>query len=164
MSNVIQWRQGYRAYTDVTKVHAELEKIRKEHGDINIPAVVEKAKAKRNPMHKEVYTEDDEGAAHKWRMERARRMVSAVQIIHQKAPDAPATRAYSVVTKPSEDDEPPKRVYQSTEEALRDPVQRDEILGNAIRDALTYRRKYQALQELSQVFTAMDDFVSKFKV
>jgi len=35
-------------------------------------------------------------------------------------------------------------------------------LGNAIREAISYRRKYAALQELSQVFHAMDDFVENF--
>lgn len=160
MSNVIQWKTGSKMRGSAEKVYEELEQIRKVDGDITPHAVVEKAKKSRSVMHKH-FEWDDSLAGEKYRMEQARKLVRSIEIIHIKAPNIPA-KAYSVVTKPSREPGPPRKVYQSTEEALQDPVHRDEILGNAIRDALSYRRKYASLQELSKVFTALDDFVANF--
>jgi hypothetical protein len=41
---------------------------------------------------------------------------------------------------------------------------RDEILGNAIRDAIAFRRKYHALQELAKVVHVIDEFIETAQV
>ena len=160
MSKVIQWKNGSKISGDAEKVYCELEVIRKHDGDITPQAVVAKAKAKRSAMHRH-FEWNDESAGYRYRLEQARKLVRSIEIIHVEAPKVPA-KAYSVVTRPARSENKPRKVYQSTEEALQDPVQRDEILGNAIRDAISYRRKYAALQELSQVFRAFDEFVENF--
>ena len=111
-------------------------------------------------MHKH-FEWDDSVAAEKHRKEQARSLIRSIEIVHVEAPTV-AAKAYTIVTAPQEGAATPKKVYQSTAEALQDPVSRDEILGSAIRDALSYRRKYNGLQELAQVFTALDDFVENF--
>ncbi len=164
MTTHIQWRKGYRSKTNAVKVHSELEKIRKRDGGISPGAVIERAKAKNNAMHKE-FEWDDTVAGEKFRLTQARTMIGAVQVIYTEAPERPA-KAFTLTTKVAEplDDEPPQRVYQDTREALSDPVMRDEVLGNAIREALAFRRKYAELQELAQVFAALDDFLVHAKV
>lgn len=159
MAKHIQWRKGTRLTGDAEPVYNELEKIRKHDGDITAAAVVEKAKAKRNPLHRH-FEWDDSTAAENYRLGQARKIMRSIEIIRTEAPNAPA-KAYSVVTRPpaNEKETEPRKVYTSTEEALQDPVTRDEILGNAIRDAISFRRKYAALQELAQVFRAVDLFV-----
>lgn len=167
MKKVIQWRQGYQAKVSAEKAAEELEKIRKRDGAITPTAVVESARPEKSPIHK-VFEWDDSIAAEKYRIDQANRMTRAVQVIHLdiKKPNQSAlpARMFSSITVTSPDDETKtKKVYTSTEDALQDPITRDEILGNAIRDAIAYRRKYAALQELAQVFVAIDSFIEAAK-
>jgi len=161
MSNIIQWKLGSKFSGSAEGTYAELEKIRKRDGNITPSAIVAKAKSKSSAMHRH-FEWDDDKAANQHRLEQARLVARSIQIIHIESPNAPA-QAYSIITIAQKNGEPKTRkVYQSTEEALKDPVMRDEILGNAIREAISYRRKYAALQELSKVFHAMDEFMENF--
>jgi len=143
------------------KVYSELELIRKSEGGITPVAVVEKAKEKDSALHRH-FEWDDGIAAGKYRIVQARKVIQSIEVIHRDAPKV-AARVYSVTTQKATPEKPePTKIYQSTEEALKDPVMRDEILGNAIRDAIAFRRKYSALQELSQVFASVDEFLVNF--
>lgn len=155
-----QWKSGYRAKCSVEEAFDVLEMIRKRDGNITPKAVVDEARPKNSPLHPAIFEKSQKQAAEAHYLEEARKMIRSIEVIYVKAPKAPA-KQYSVVTQaPEKPDDKPRKVYQSTEEALKDPVMRDEILGNAIRDAITYRRKYAHLQELAQVFTAIDEFVA----
>lgn len=162
MKKVIQWKQGYRAKISAEKAHAELERIRKVHGSLTAANVLERASAEDSALHNQ-FDWDDSYAGNQWRLEQARRLIRSIEVIRLESPHKPYKK-YSVVSLPAVANETtPRKVYQSTEEALQDPVMRDEILGNAIRDAISFRRKYAALQELSQVFAAVDDLVANFQ-
>lgn len=158
--NHIQWKAGSKVTGDAEKIHAELEVIRHKNGNITPQAVVSKAKSKRSAMHKS-FEWNDAKAANSHREAQARKLVRSIQVKRVESPNV-ATPVYSSVTEAANGKKPERKVYQSTEEALQDPVTRDEILGNAIRDAISYRRKYAQLQELAKVFTAMDDLVENF--
>jgi len=160
MTKVVQWKKGSRVTGDAEKIHSELEVIRKKSGDITPQEVVEKARSKRSSMHRS-FEWDDSVAGEKYRDEQARKLIRSIEVIIIEAPDVPAP-AYSVVTRPSKGEAEPRSVYQSTEEALKNPIQRDEILGRAIREAISYRRKYASLQELSKVIKAVDELVENF--
>lgn len=154
----IMWAKGFRAKADAKEVYLELEEIRAENGDIVAAEVVKKAKEKTSAMH-EQFQWNDEEAAEKFRLEQARLLVRSIHVIYKQAPKA-AVRLYSNVVIESKS-EPPKteKVYIRTEDALKDPVLKAGILGDAIRDAISFRRKYAHLQELSKVFVAIDKFV-----
>lgn len=159
----VQWKQGYRAKSNAEKVYSELEQIRKTDGDLVPPKVVEAARNPESAMHKE-FEWDDGTAGELYRHDQARRMLRAIQVIRVEAPEHKPSRAYSLVTRKKTKETPERRVYTDIAEALQDPVTRQEILSRAINEALSYRRKYAELQELAQVFKAMDDFVEKFQV
>ena len=161
MKKVIQWKQGYRAKISAEKSHVELEQIRKVHGSLTAANVLERASSPKSAMHNQ-FDWDDSHAGHQWRLEQARRLIRSMEFISLESPKK-TYKEYSIVSLPPDvDEKAPRRVYQSTEEALQDPVMRDEILGNAIRDAISFRRKYAALQELSQVFKALDSLLENF--
>jgi tRNA A37 N6-isopentenylltransferase MiaA len=162
MKTAIQWKQGYRARIDAIKAHKELEDIRRLDGNLTAANVLKRAKDKSSSLHKQ-FDWDDGEAANQWRLEQARRLIRSIEVIRLDAPKRPY-KAYNVVTVPATASDPKvRKVYQSTEEALADPVMRDEILGNAIRDAISFRRKYAALQELAQVFSEIDRMIANFK-
>ena len=156
------WVSGSKHKVDATKAYNELERIRKKEGCLVPTVVVNEAKKPRNPLHKE-FEWDDSEAATEYRLEQARRMLRSIQVVREEVPDRPM-RVYEIVTQPAVKDMPERKVYDDIGKIMADPVSRDELLGRAIRDALTYKRKYAQLQELSQVFAALDAFLMEAKV
>ena len=148
------WKKGYHAKIDAKVAYAELEKIRAE-GEVTADTVVASAKPKNSPLHA-AFEWNNSKAAGEFRKEQARRMVRSVEIVHVEAPDRPS-RAYE--TKVVKSDPPtshPKRVYTTVQEVLADPVARDELLLSAVRDALSYRKRYAMLSELATVIDAIE--------
>ena len=162
MSSVqtVAWKRGYHGKVKAAKAFSELEKIKGNNGGVlTAGIVVQKAKAKRSPIH-DAFEWSDEVAGHEYRLEQARRMMRSIEVVYAEAPQVAPQRHYVAVSEPPKMDAPERKVYRTTEEVLQDPVARDELLGQAIRDALTYRKKYHALSELAGVFVALDDFVT----
>ena len=153
----IKWTKGSRCVGDAVKIFNELETIRKRENDIKPEAVVEKARSKRSEMHKN-FTWDDTEAANLHRITQARTLIRSIEVVYEEAPKVQA-RMYAITTAPAQEDEKPRMVYQTTKELLEDPLARDELLSRAIREALSYRKKYHGLSELAKVFQAMDEFV-----
>lgn len=162
---IIQWKKGSRFNIGAETAFSAVNEIKEKVGDITSEILMEQVRADKNsPLHPEIFDCGERRAASRYYKYRAGLLLRSIEIIHKKAPTAPV-RAFSVVTKPPlEEKDEPRKVYTSTEEALADPVMRDEILGNAIRDAIAFRRKYAALQELSQVTNAIDSFIANAKV
>ena len=86
-------------------------------------------------------------------------MLRSIQVIYPESPKQKPSRQYMVVTEAAKQGQPERKVYRTTKEIMQDPIARDEVLGNAIREAISFRRKYAELSELANVFVAMDDFV-----
>jgi len=156
----IVYKQGAQIKCKPQVAYREIERIRKENdGEINLDQVVRDSKLKDAPLHNE-FEWNDKKAAHKLRLQQARYIVGSIEVIREEKPNIQA-RAYEVTLKaPSVAGEKVKRVYKRTEDILSDPVARNELLAQAIKDAIAYRRRYHALSELAQVFKALDDFVS----
>ena len=156
----IQWKRGSRFSIDPNTAYKALQKVR-ESSELTAGAVVLAAQEKKHPLHK-AFEWDDSVAGEQWRLHTARTLIRSIEVIHDEAPNV-ATRAYEVTTQEAHLDHPERKVYRTVEEILRDPVSRDELLGNAIRDAIAFRRKYNALSELSKIFTSIDEFITTQK-
>lgn len=154
------WKKGYHSKVDATIAYKEVEKIRKKNkGEITPENVILSAKAATSPIH-DVFEWSNVKAAKEYRLTQARKMTAAIEIIREELPARP-TRAFEITRiKTPEGKKPTRKVYKTTEDILEDPVSRDELLGRAIREAISYRKKYHMLSELAQIFTAMDDVVS----
>jgi hypothetical protein len=150
--------------TDAATIYSAVE-ASKEDGNISLERLVEQAKPKDAPLHKE-FTWGDKAAAAKWRLQEARYLVRSIEIVHEKSPP---TRAWENVTVTVEQDPeieaPPQvqRVFRSVEEIMADPVQRDELLAQALRDAAAWRKRYAGLQELAQIHMAIDAAIASTK-
>ena len=153
----IKWKKGSRCVGDAVKVYKELETIRKREKGLKPESIVKKAKSKRSALHNN-FTWDDTEAANSHRIAQARYIIRSIEVVYEEAPKVQA-RMYEITTAPAKDGEEPHNIYQSTKELLEDPIARDELLSRAIREALSYRKKYHGLSELSKVFQAMDGFV-----
>lgn len=153
----VYWKRGYRGKMDPRKAFNELERIKAKNGGIlTAGLVITEARNPRNPLHTEIFKLDVEEAAEHHYLREAAKLMGSVEVIYEETPHIPPTRFYVTVTEEPKNDQPERRVYKSTTEALEDPVMRDEVLGNAIREAIAFRRKYAALSELAEVFVAID--------
>lgn len=156
MSNEYQWRTGsvHKVAADVAG--PELNRLASIAGGSLKPAdVVRHAADEASPLHDEFEWRDDEAAA-KYRIVQARQLLNSLVVIRKENPTS-AVRFLSVVTKQRESEDQPSQVYHRTEDVLRDPDLRQQLLERAKREAKTFRIKYQHLQELAEVFRTIDE-------
>lgn len=155
----ISWRDGFRSSgADAEKVYQEIEIIRRRDGGIKPEAVLKQAKRKTSSMNK-MFEWDDSKAAESYRVEQARGILRSISVVYSKAPKVKTRVFHTTTAATATEDDKPRKIYQSTEELLKDPIARDELLAGAIRDALSFRRKYHCLSELAGVFKVIDGFV-----
>ena len=156
----IMWKQGSRINTDAAVFHGVVEKIMdKNNGSATPDDIVDEARKKRSPIHKE-FEWDDAKAAEIQRRTHAAYLLRSVEIIRDDAPTV-RSRALEISREHATAKQPARNVYKRVEDILADPVARDELLAGAVRDAIAFRRRYAALSELATVFAAMGQFIDK---
>ena len=147
------WSPGARYSGDVQKVGGEIERIRKASaGRLEPEAVVEHARSSNSVLH--TYFEwDDEKAAGQYRISQAGDLIRAVQvdITRSNAEPAKTIRAFVSVKQDGE------RSYTSTLHAMSDEALRAQVLATAWAELLSLRRKYEGLEELAKIFSAIDE-------
>ena len=137
-----------------------IEKIRKEKGgELSVNDVIEQAKSKKHILHT-VFEWDDTKAAAEHRMTQARSLLRSIEIVYEDQPELPI-RSHQITVQKKRGDKEGKTLYTSTERALKDPAARDALIANAIRDAMTFRRKFQTLREFQLIFDAIDKTVEE---
>ena len=153
------WREGYRASVSADIAYNVLNEIREANDGELIPEdIIKKAKLKKSPIHK-AFNWDNESAANEHRLEQARNMSRSLNIIYTDMPDKPLKWLSVVTVANTKGKSPSRKVYKSTEDILKDPLNRDEILTRAINEALSYRKKYHMLSELAKIFKVMDEVI-----
>lgn len=160
----IRLKTGARLKAKVEVAYAELERIRTENGgDLELATLVAESKPKDAPLHGE-FDWHGPTAANKWRLQQARYVVRSIEVIPDESDNA--VRKYQSVRLVEQENQHPakaKQVFRSVEEVLADPDTRDELLAQAIRDALSYKRRYNGLQELAKVFAAFDEVLMEIQ-
>ena len=157
----IKFRKGSRIKGDALTVYTELERIRIDNnGKLTPDSVVSESKNPSSPLH-DNFEWNGRKAAHQWRLCQARAVIRSIEIIRIEAPHV-HTRAYEVRTEAQKPGiEQAKKVYQTIDDILADPVARAELMGNAITDAIAFRKRYAALSELATVFREVDSFLDE---
>lgn len=157
----IRWAYGSKHTVDPEKAYRVIERIRKrDGGDVTPQAVVDASRSPRSPLHKE-FEWNDSVAGERFRRIQASRIVRSLVVIREEAPGL-ETREFHSVTR-MKADKPEGKVYRSLEDIMEDPIARDELLQRALNDALAFRKRYHALQELAQVFHAFDQFLEQHR-
>ena len=160
----IKFKHGVHIKAKPEAVFNELERVRElGDGDIELSILVIESKPTTAVLHDE-FEWSNAKAANKYRVEQARYIVRSLEITYDKSEPARAYQSVRVIeaettNKPAK----AKYVFRSMEDVMKDPETRDELLGQAIRDALAYRKRYQALQELAKIFVAMDEVLMEIK-
>lgn len=155
----VAWRDGYGYHIDAEIAYNEVERIRTSKGGEVTPLdVLQAAKAKRNPLHREVFDRSVEEAAESYYLDRASRVLRNLTITVIGGPQEPV-RAYPVIRRDESDGGQNRvaAVYSSMEDALKDPIYRQTVLAAAIGELVSFRKKYAALSELAILWPSVDE-------
>jgi hypothetical protein len=163
----IKWKDGTRHKTNVEDAYAELERIRKlTGGDLELQVLVNESKPKDAVLHPEFEWSNAKAANH-WRLHEARLLTRHIITVEDEDAGTPEHRHYEsvrIVETSPEDEKPVVRyAFRRTEDIMADPNTRDELLGQAIRDALALKKRYSGLQELAKVFAALDEVLMEIR-
>ena len=129
----------------------ELEAIRKKRrGILKAEDVVEAATDPDSPLHDQ-FTWDDTKAAKEYRLWQARELI---RVVVQVLPNT--EKSTRVFVSLMDDRQSDGGGYRTMIDVLRTPIHRAKLLEQAKAEADAYRQKYQLLEELAEIFAAMD--------
>lgn len=123
-----------------------------ENGIISPEKVVLAAKPKNSPLH-EFFDWDDGDAAFQWRLHQARNLIRVVVEV-EELPDRTFRDVRVFVSLSS--DRNKDGGYRIMAEVLTDERRTKEMLEDALRELLSFRKKYEMLKELASIFKAID--------
>jgi len=159
---VPQWRDGYHSPVAAKDAHEVVEKVRKANsGNVSAEDLVEAARPKRNKLHK-AFTWDDAEAGAKCRLAEARNVMNALHVVRAEATNHPARKCEHRQLPPRKGETKPRQVYSTTEDVLKDPDARADLLKRAIGELVSCQHRYRGLQELAGVFKAVDEVLETY--
>lgn len=156
----IRWKEGSRFKCTPGSAYNFFERVRQENGgDIDWYDAERQARLKGAAIHDDLEW-SDKRCGILYRIDQMKRMVRKLEYIPEKT-QIPVRVYESIQVEVAEQGTEPetRSVYRKTEDILADPAGRAELLGQAVRDALAFRKRYAALSELAQVIEAIDKTV-----
>lgn len=144
------------AHPDANVVGAHIELLRKKFkGELTPKDVVDDARGHNSPLHS--FFEWDEGAAAEaYRLGQARGLIRAVVAVYT-SPDKAAVRTRAYVHIPEHGAEH----YREVGHAMSQAKTRALVLQRALSEFQQWRKRYQDLKELSELFAIADEIVKK---
>lgn len=133
-----------------------LGELLEAHGDLSTDAIIAEAKPKRSVLHS-AFTWDPSVALDKLHEAEAAYLRRTFIVIREQEAGPP--REYRAVLSVKDDNGERRSV--ATEQALRDPDYRGQVLAQCLRELVAIRRKYSDLEELARVFDAIDKAARK---
>ena len=123
----------------------ELLRIAQRDGFLTPQVVLAEARSESSPLHSHFTWEDGE-AAERWRLYEAASLIRRYKIEVDVAEDKTVRVRAFVSTGEGK--------YKQAEDAMRDPKDRDVVLGQAQKEFRTLRRKYAALVDFDGMVQA----------
>lgn len=159
MSTRYVWKPKSQISVDAQVAGEELDRIRvRNNGQLSQEAVVAEAKDAGNPLHP-AFEWRDKVAAHQYRLEQARYIIRQITVVTAEDNEGkPAETIRAFVSVRPEDE--PRPAYVSVTDAMADPVLRQQVLANALRELAAIRQKYREYAELADVFAAVDKLIA----
>lgn len=125
----------------------------RHHGLLRPEHLIERAIVKDSPLH-EYFTWNNGEAAEKYRLLEARSLIAQVMVVMVPGPSQEPMKVRAFVSLPT--DRLAGGGFRQTEDVLKDPPKREELLKTALAELRTIERKYRHLEELCEVFSALD--------
>ena len=150
-------KQG--AYFNTSRVQVyggELTRIMGENGGTLEPQlVVDNAREKDSPIH-ECFEWNNKKAGENWRKQQARCLINSIEVVIKfEDREDVVPLAYSIEIKEAGDDVATRRYYD-VEVIANDEYLHQELLRKALADFGAYRRRYEQIKELDEIFRVFD--------
>lgn len=117
---------------------------------LNADSVLDAARERSSILH-DLFDWDDTVAAEKWRRQQAANLVRSVHVIYEESDtgNRRESRAFMSV-------EREEREYLRVETVMTDQNLRDQVLQRALAEAEQWRKRYEDMRELAEVFSAIE--------
>lgn len=158
MSGSYEWRVGKVVPVDAEVAGAALEEMAEEHEFLTARIVVDESTPAQAPLHP-AFEWDDARAADSWRLEQASYILRSLVVVSVQDDGTKSSerRFLHVPTETVENDVKVVRMgYVPSEQAMADAGMRRHVLETALAEYRSFRRKYQRLTELADLFAAGD--------
>lgn len=153
-----QWKPGKRFGVPAAVAGASLESIRRANaGSLTPAAVVDAARDPTHPLHP-AFCWDDTEAAERWREQQARVLINSVRVVVTRSDGQSVRVAFVSVVNPLGE-----RGYQPSSVVMGTPDLRAQALADALAALDGWRCRYSHLEELAEVFAAIDKVKAKRK-
>ena len=149
---IYKWKSGARIKCDAQKAGEQCAKLA-DAGNLTPAALVAANRSKRAPLHN-LFEWDDTIAAERYRESQAAYIIRSVEVTIEGT--EAQTRAFVSI----EIEDGPQREYTSIEAVLSSTNDRAKLLAQAFADMESFKRKYEELEELADVFAAFDRMAS----
>lgn len=141
---------------------AELKRIAASNGGILQPrAVIDAAREPESPLHSQ-FEWDDTKASESWRLHQARQLIRVV-VAYEPVGDGKQI-AHRVFVSLTPDREIDYGGYRVTSAVMSDETQRRQLLADAKVEMKRFADKYKSLNELAEVFKAMEPIIDEHPV
>lgn len=141
---------------DADAVGQHLEMLREKcKGELTPKDVIDDAKNHNSPLHS-FFEWDDGAAADQYRLQQARGLIRAVVAVITND-NEPATRMQAFVHVP----ESGAPHYRATDHAMSQERTREMVLRQAWKEFQAWKKRYQHLEELAELFSAVDRKVKR---
>lgn len=145
-----KWKLGSRRPGNAQTVGEVIEQLRNKLGGVlSADDVLEQAEPESSPLHR-YFQWDDTKAALEYRRVQASELIRAVVTVVDNGTDKREIRAFVSIR-----ENVGKSQFVDVRTALADPSMRTTVLKNALNELRAFERKYEELEELSLIFTAI---------
>lgn len=150
MANAYNWVSQAVYKVSADDAGAEFERIL-ETGELTAERIVDESRPKDAVLHNE-FEWNDSIAAEKYRREQARTML---RCLIKVTDDRPPTRAFFTIDYTNKR----KGTYEQIEVIVADDQKADKLLKIALGELKSFRKKYDSLSQLADLFTVIDKFL-----
>ena len=160
----VKWKTGSRlTCCTPTQAYRFFKRVMEDSdGVIDIEKAIHWSKPKDAPLHNALTWSKDE-ALKKVQYQEMRYAIRSVEVVRDDI--ATPVRAFESVQVEVIDDEKPEEkpkvqhIFRTVEDQLKHPDYRAQLLSQAVRDALAFRKRYAALSELATLIQVIDEVV-----
>ena len=153
---VYSWKYNQAVSAEIAG--KRFEELEAKHGEITPRIVLDDARDENAPLHP-CFEWDDNKAAEAYRLTQAGLMIRALVVTVEKTELPTPTRAFVNVSTMEEK----QGRFVSVQTALSKDEMRAAVLTRAVMELTQFRRKYEDLKELADVFAALDKVIKRTK-
>lgn len=148
--------------TNKERYKAEIAKLEQKYNGMLTPKdVVREASNRTSPIH-DWFDWNDNGAGEKWRLHQARMLITTIKTISTFNGTQKEYRKYVNVR--VDGNEGSGRFYVQTNNALKNPDTKSQVLQRAINEITYWERTYADYKELEDVFNGIKKAKKKLKI